>query len=99
MTSKCGGGVAAAKETKRAGHPANVYVLVIEHRHGDDLYVCRTQRSARTRLDEYVREWWDHEMPDRKMPKKRQERILEYFAEMSDRQEKEFYTISESELL
>jgi hypothetical protein len=99
MTSKCGGGVAAAKETKRAGHPANVYVLVIEHRHGDDLYVCRTERSACRRLDEYVREWWDHEMPDRQMPKRRSERIDEYFKEMGELRLKEFYTISESELL
>lgn len=99
MTSKSRGAAGVETKTKRTGHPANVYVLVIEHRHGDNLYVCRTWRSARTRLDEYVREWWDHEMPDRTMPRKQEQRILQYFAEMSDRLGKEFYTISESELL
>jgi hypothetical protein len=87
------------KGTRPASQPADVYVLVIQHRHGEDMYVCRTERSARRRLDEYVREWWDHEMPDRQMPKGRSERIDEYFREMGELRVKEFYMISEAELL
>lgn len=76
-----------------------VYVLVIEHRHGEDLYVCRTTRGARKRLDAYVREWWDYEMGSFSMPATESERIEEYFLEMSEQRGREFYRIDTQDLL
>ena len=83
----------------KQGKGAMVYVLVIEHRHGEDFYVCRSWRSAQRRLDEYVRYWWDDEMEGREMPKSPARRIQDYFAEMSELRGKEFYNISKTEML
>ena len=82
---------------RKAG-PHKVHVLVIQHRHGDDLYVCRTTAGAGRQLAGYVREWWDHEMSG-PMPRRRSERIDEYFREMGESRQKEFYSISEEDLL
>jgi len=40
-----------------------VWVLAIEHRHGTELSVHRTDTSAYKAVFEWVQEWWDNEMP------------------------------------
>lgn len=79
--------------------PRKVYVLVIENPDNDILYVFRSRSGVQRELDEYVKKWWDHEMDDRPMPRKRRERIDEYFREMSDNRTKEFYSVTEAEVL
>jgi hypothetical protein len=38
-----------------------VWVLTIEHAHGVDCYVCKTEEVARKKLEAFVRYWWDTE--------------------------------------
>ena len=75
-----------------------VHVLVVEHKYGDDIYVCRTRQIAHRELDKYVRAWWPNEMEGQAMPKDPARRVEEYFSEMGDRGE-EFYTIRETKVL
>jgi hypothetical protein len=64
-----------------------VWVLAIEHRHGEELTVHQTRETADEALDRWVTEWWDDEVPGRVMPTDRDERITEYF----DRADGEYY--------
>ena len=76
-----------------------VHVLMIEHRHGSDVYVCRTEAIAHNHLDRYVREWWEYEMEGQPMPKDADQRWQQYFAEMSEKRGEEFYTLWETQIL
>lgn len=38
-----------------------VYVLVVNHRHGDNVYACSTKEKAYATLYAYVQRWWDYE--------------------------------------
>jgi len=38
-----------------------VSVLVIEHEHGVDTFVCKAEEVAQKKLKEFVRYWWDTE--------------------------------------
>lgn len=40
---------------------AEVWVLVIEHRHGTNTYVFQTKEGAYAGLAGYCDEWWHHE--------------------------------------
>ena len=42
--------------------PAKVWVLVIEHKHGTDIYVNATEERARKALYEYCAASWDEWM-------------------------------------
>ena len=75
-----------------------VHVLVIEHRHGNDVYVCRAKRIADRKLDEYVRDWWGYEMGGEPMPEDPKKRLEQYFSEMGERLGQEFYTLRETKI-
>ncbi len=76
----------------------NVWVLVIDHRHGTDSSVHRTEGGAREALHSYVVQFWDevvgrHGLAD-KMPEDPSEAIDAYFEAMED----EGYTLGPAEL-
>src|ERR1017187_1356209 len=71
-----------------------VQVLMVEHRHGTNTSVHRTEEAARDELHGYVVMWWEQEMEDQVMPEDRDEAIKAYF----EAQEGEFYKIVESSL-
>ena len=35
-----------------------VYILIVAHEHGRDVYPCASDERAWQRLDDYVQEWW-----------------------------------------
>lgn len=45
-----------------------VWVAVVEHRHGQNVYAARTKRSLVDQLYAYVQEGRDSEIPDEAMP-------------------------------
>jgi hypothetical protein len=49
----------AARFPKEDYTDVKIYILVIEHEHGRDIYPCASDERAWQRLDEYVSEWWD----------------------------------------
>ena len=61
------------------GKPEVLYILRIEHRHGEDMSIYRTEAGAHKALAEYCREWWD-EVSDDDMPPDDDEKVIdEYF--------------------
>lgn len=74
-----------------------VTVLLIEHKHGLNTYVCATPKIAWQELYKYVREWWSTAFPnDIKQPECVDDPapyIDDYFAEM----ENESYSLFEQE--
>ena len=64
-----------AKKTAQS----TVFVLVVEHDHGVDVWAHSTKDKAEASLEEYVRSWWDQEMDDEPIPTDRWEAITEYF--------------------
>lgn len=68
-----------------------VWVLVIEHRHGFDVFVHRTQEGARQRLLAFVLEWWDREMDGAPQPDSPDLAIDMYFEE----NDREFYSLDD----
>ena len=61
-----------------------VWMAVVEHRHGQNVYAARTKRGLLDQLYEYVQEWWDSEIPDEEMPTDlpRKEVIDLYFSQV-----------------
>jgi len=79
-----------------------VFVLIVEHRHGQNVAVHKTRAEAEANLDSYVVEWWsdlgpgiggDPEVP---MPDNATDRIARYFGDHPDN---EYYSIEEAEVM
>lgn len=66
-----------------------VYVLTIDHKHGQNVYVNRTEEGARKELETYVTENWESEMPADRYIQVSDNAVGEYFHET----EGEFYNI------
>ena len=45
-----------------------VWIAVIEHRHGQNVYAAKTKKALVGQLYEYVVEWWAREIPDEELP-------------------------------
>ena len=45
-----------------------VWVAVVEHRHGQNVYAAKTKKALVGQLYEYVAEWWASQIPDEEMP-------------------------------
>jgi hypothetical protein len=79
-----------------------VFVLVIEHRHGNNITAHRTEDGARAWVRSYVGDWWDQEINGGKdeadallIPEDDAEAIRHYFENV----EGEFYEIAPTALL
>jgi hypothetical protein len=71
-----------------------VWVLTINHKHGTDIWVRRTQESAWQILVDYATEWWAGEMAGAEMPEEPGDRVSLYFEEVNDA-----YELEECEVL
>lgn len=60
-----------------------VFVLVISHKHGEDVSVHRTNEGAMEELYQFVQEWWESRM-EGPLPSDKADAISAYFTEMSD---------------
>ena len=53
-----------------------VWVAVVEHRHGHTVYVAKTKQNLTDQLYDYVRRWWESEIPDEELPAKASKREI-----------------------
>ena len=47
-----------------------IWIAVVEHRHGQNVYAARTKRKLVDQLYAYVKQWWESEIPDEELPAK-----------------------------
>jgi hypothetical protein len=45
-----------------------IWIAVIEHRHGQNVYAARTKRNLVDQLYAYVKQWWESEIRDEELP-------------------------------
>jgi len=76
----------------------SIWVAVVEHRHGQNVYVARTEYGVLDQLYDYVQEWWDSEIPDEEMPTDlpKKEVIDQYFSKVGPER---LETLSETTLI
>ena len=62
-----------------------VWIAVVEHRHGQNVYAARTKKALVRQLYEYVEEWWASEIPDEELPadQPKQDVVDRYFEHVS----------------
>lgn len=72
-----------------------VTILIIEHKHGMNVYPCSTLAVAEAELYGYVETYWEDEFPDEPIPSDSQLAIDRYFED----NEREFYTIETQDLI
>jgi hypothetical protein len=60
-----------------------VFVLVIEHRHGRNVYAAATRNLAKNLLFAYVEDWWSQECKG-SMPSRPGRAIKAYFDRVDD---------------
>ena len=58
-------------------------IVVIHHRHGEDVLQGANDSEALGYLAEYCREWWD-EVSDKRAPKDQYKLIEQYFEKKED---------------
>jgi hypothetical protein len=78
---------ARAEEGAKAMNTIHCWVAVIQHRHGHDTQVAATEQELQDKLDDYVKQNWDDELPSTLMPEDQGQRIDKYFEEMAEREE------------
>lgn len=79
-----------------AAQPAEVWVAVVDHRHGSNVTVADTREAGFAVIHEFVTEWWPTEMgPDETIPEDPQEAIDAYFEHVDD----ESYTLTASSVM
>ena len=71
-----------------------LHVLSVEHKHGTNTSIHRTEESARDALHDYVAMWWEREMGDEPMPDGSGQAIEAYF----DRVQTEFWESIEASM-
>ena len=71
----------------------HVWVLTISHRHGTDCSVFTKRQKAVDFLYEYVKQWWDDEIPNKKIPSTMGRAVDAYFDHVGDRSVSEWYNI------
>jgi hypothetical protein len=59
---------AVANGVGRKEATMRIWIAVVEHRHGQNVYAARTKRKLLDQLHAYVKLWWDSEIPDEEMP-------------------------------
>ena len=61
-----------------------VYVGVVHHKHGSDIFVGWTEAQVNAKLYVYVQEWWEDFVHDRDVPKNKDKAISDYFEAAAD---------------
>ena len=62
-----------------------IWIAVVEHRHGQNVYAAKTKKGLVDQLYDYVKQWWESEIPDDELPAKasRREIVDRYFERVS----------------
>jgi hypothetical protein len=59
---------------------SSVFILVVEHHYGVDIWAHSTKEKAEASLEKYAMSWWDHEIDtDEPPPAGRENVIKRYF--------------------
>jgi hypothetical protein len=45
-----------------------IWIAVVEHRHGQNVYAAKTKKKLVDQLYDYVKQWWESEIPDEELP-------------------------------
>lgn len=45
-----------------------IWIAVVGHRHGQNVYAARTKAKLVDQLYAYVKQWWESEIPDEELP-------------------------------
>jgi hypothetical protein len=45
-----------------------IWIAVVEHRHGQNVYAARTKGKLLDQIYAYVKQWWESEIPDEELP-------------------------------
>lgn len=61
-----------------------VYMALVEHRHGHNLYAGGTELELLNKLHEYVSDSWNEFMEGKPMPKSKRQAIDQYFEASRD---------------
>lgn len=61
--------------------PDSVVVLIIDHKHGTNLYVCENRKVADQECYKFVQEYWTEAVPDEPMPDDPEEAIDMFFCD------------------
>ncbi len=67
-----------------APKPKFIWVAVIHHKHGNDIFVSATKRGCTIKIYGYVKSSWADHMDDKPVPEDMREAITEYFEYVSD---------------
>jgi hypothetical protein len=59
--------------------PSMIWTLLIEHDHGNNLTLHATEAAATDAAFSYVSEWWERELPGKRMPADPTKAIKSYF--------------------
>lgn len=61
-----------------------IWIAVVEHRHGQNVYAARTKRKLMDQLHAYVKQWWESEIPDEELPanQPKKEVVESYFSQV-----------------
>jgi hypothetical protein len=71
-----------------------IWTLVLELRQGNEVHLFKTERLADKFLYDFVREWWDAEIPDEAMPTSQRDAVDAYFYHQNENGT-EYYSLSE----
>jgi len=65
-------------------------ILTIYHSYDHDNYISESHEALLSKLDWFVKDWWEMELPGTDMPENRQDRIDVYFDAMFGIEDYEF---------
>ena len=62
-----------------------IWIAVVEHRHGQNVYGAKTKKKLVDQLYDYVKQWWESELPDEELPANASKRqvVDDYFERVS----------------
>lgn len=62
-----------------------IWIAVVEHRHGQNVYAAKTKNKLVDQLYDYVKQWWESEIPDEELPANvpRKQVVDDYFEHVS----------------
>jgi hypothetical protein len=72
-----------------------IHLGIISHRHGDNFYLGVDEKDLDDQIYDYVKENWEQEMEDEKIPEDEDEAMERYFQVLTEQQNREFLNTEE----
>jgi hypothetical protein len=77
-----------------------IFVGVIQHKHGDNVYAATTRDRLMKQIADYCREWWKSDGPDEPMPEGDEDVVTQYFDWVAEIGGSEgYFIVDDTELL